>query len=658
MQMNLKKVQKERTALWKKFEEKIREFLSDLNFQDVNGGRNFLINGIQVDAVGGHEKTLFVIECTTKRKLRKRIQEVRGNINILKRGFKKHSGYRKYTKYYFVIATNTREIGREDKKFSKRKPRILIWDGKFLDYYHKLYRVIGEYAKYNVLGEVGVKPSKKSSIEVMAIKTKIRKYPVYQFFIDPKTLLQFSYVARRERGIEKYYQRLVRKNRLSTIVKFLDQKRGLFPTNIVISIEKPRFSLIKKQKNIEIGILKFAKEYRSCWIIDGQHRLYAFSHSESRIQISVLAFRNLDLEQHARFFLEINKEQKPVPPDLLWDLDGLLRPTEEEGVISRVCKRLNKINGPLKNRIYIPLYGPRKKGMLKLSGLCKSIQKAKLVKEYTASLRPVKGVNPLFSKKPDDKVKKASSALNAYFSFINQKFEENIKKDFVFTNGGISVMIYLFERILARLAKRPRRNDFEKYLTPINEYLKEYRNIRELRDRCNSEGGRDHIVKDFLRYIYKKTEDTEILGTVEPLDLGKKVRKEFEPSVRTFIKEVLLKKIARKWGERIPSDIIGYIKGKHGLEPPNEDFFELLDLGQCEKIIRKNDKIFRKFLLHSKFGFTDEEQLWAMYHTVKKFRDSTSHGREVELKYKGEDFIILALDKFAMCFEESSKFLK
>ena len=655
MQMESRLYRKPKPRLWERFEERVREFLKDLKFEDVDGGRRFIINGVQVDAVGGHEKTLLVIECTTKRKLRKEIEEIRGNIKILEKGFGGHPKYKKYRRHCLLIATNTRKIRPEDEKFSQQKPRIFLWDGRFLGYYERLYKLIGEYAKYNLLAEIGIKPSKKSLIEVMALKTKIKDYPVYQFFIDPKKLLEVSYVARRERGIEQYYQRLIRKNRLRDIVKFLDQRGGLFPTNMVISIYEPRFEPINKLEGIEIGVLKFPNEYRSCWVIDGQHRLYSFSHSESRIPISVLAFERLGLEQHARFFLEINKEQKPVPPDLLWDLEGLLRPNEEEGIISRACKILNQMKGPLKGRIYIPLHGPRKKGMLKLSGLCRSIQKAKLAEEHCANLRPAKGVNPFFDRNPEKMVKKLSSALNTYFSFVDQNFGDKEKKNFVFTNGGISVMIYLFERVIARLVKKPRKRDFEKYLSPVMDYLKEYRDIRGLRDRCNSEGGRDGVVRDFLRSIYRKTEDREILGAIEPLDLGKEVREEFEPSVRRFVKKVLVKKFPQEWVKRIPSDIVADIKRKHEVEPPNEEFFERLDLGQCEKIMRKNDRSFQKLLLHSKFGFADSEQLWAMYHTLKRFRDATAHGMEVELRYKGEDFIRLVLDKFNICFEESLK---
>ena len=634
-----------------RFENRIRDFLKDLEFNDVGGGHNFTIDGIPVDAVGGHEKSLLIIKCTTHRKLKSKIEEFRGNLNKLEKGFSLHPKYNKYKKHHFVLATNNREIRTEDKEVSELEPPIFLWDGKLLDYYEKLYRTIGKYSKFNLLGEMKINPSRRSPMKVFALKTKIRKHKVYQFFIEPKELLEISYVARRERGLEQYYQRLVKRKRIKTLVEFLDQKTGLFPTNMVMSIVRLRFKSHKKMGAFEIGMLEFPKEYRSCWIIDGQHRLYSFAHSVSNVPIPVVAFHRLNLEQHAKFFLEINKEQKPVPPDLLWDLEGLLRPKENEGIISKTCKKLNRMRGPLNNKIYIPLHGPRKRGMLRLSGLCSSVQKAKLVEKHSAHLLPAKGTNPLYDDKPAVIERKLSSALNRYFSIIDEIFGDAYKNNFVFTAGGISVMIDLFERILSRLTKIPKKNDLKKYLIPVVKYLED-KDIKKLRDRCASWAGRAGVVNDFLITIYKETQDREILGPREPPDLGKEVITRFEPGAREFVKTILIEKFDQNWAKKIPSDILKRIEEKHGVKPPSEKVFEKLDLGDCEKIIRKNPTTLEKLLLHPKHGFDDREQLWAMYHSLKRLRDATAHGREIELKYKGEDFVRLAVDKFVKCFKE------
>ncbi len=111
-----------KTPRWAQFEKRVRDFLKDLKFDDVKGGHNFLINGIQVDAVGGHERSLLIIECTTKRKLRKKIGEFRGNTRILDEGFRSHPRYKKYKKHHFLIATNRKEIRPEDREFSGLEP--------------------------------------------------------------------------------------------------------------------------------------------------------------------------------------------------------------------------------------------------------------------------------------------------------------------------------------------------------------------------------------------------------------------------------------------------------------------------------------------------------------------------------------------------------
>ncbi len=98
------------------------------------------------------------------------------------------------------------------------------------------------------------------------------------------------------------------------------------------------------------------------------------------------------------------------------------------------------------------------------------------------------------------------------------------------------------------------------------------------------------------------------------------------------------------------------IEERHRLKPPNEKIFEKLDLGDCEKILRarKNSSSFEKLLLHPTYGFDGEEQLWAMYHSLKRFRDATAHGIKIEMKYRDEDLIRLAIDKFHVCFEETA----
>ena len=72
----------------KEFESHTVGFLKRMGFEDVQGGGDFRVGNIQVDACGGHEDTLIVIECRsagkrTGRSLKKDILEIRGRMPTL-----------------------------------------------------------------------------------------------------------------------------------------------------------------------------------------------------------------------------------------------------------------------------------------------------------------------------------------------------------------------------------------------------------------------------------------------------------------------------------------------------------------------------------------------------------------------------------------------
>ena len=96
------------------FESEITQFLKEMEFSDVDGARDtFRINGIQVDACGGWEDTLLVVECKCRKDLgrkdlRESISAFRGKIPILEKGFAKDPVYGKYK--FFVIFWQRRTL--------------------------------------------------------------------------------------------------------------------------------------------------------------------------------------------------------------------------------------------------------------------------------------------------------------------------------------------------------------------------------------------------------------------------------------------------------------------------------------------------------------------------------------------------------------------
>lgn len=125
----------------------------------------------------------------------------------------------------------------------------------------------------------------------------------YSFSISPEYLLKISYVSHRSKGKASdinTYQRMLAKKRLTKIKDYISDD-GIFPTNIILNFERGRlnFEKITQQTDVnddlEVGVLGWLDirpAYKSAWIIDGQHRLFAYSGHEKALKskLSVLVF--------------------------------------------------------------------------------------------------------------------------------------------------------------------------------------------------------------------------------------------------------------------------------------------------------------------------------------------------------------------------------
>jgi DNA sulfur modification protein DndB len=123
---------------------------------------------------------------------------------------------------------------------------------------------------------------------------------------------------------------MIAKSRLKKIREYISEK-GIFPTNIVLNVEKRFLNFQRvKQANDEVdrdssgvlGWLDVRPAYKSAWVIDGQHRLFAYSgHPRAATShLSVLAFEGLSPSMQASLFVDINAKQKSVKQSLLQEL--------------------------------------------------------------------------------------------------------------------------------------------------------------------------------------------------------------------------------------------------------------------------------------------------------------------------------------------------
>jgi DNA sulfur modification protein DndB len=159
---------------------------------------------------------------------------------------------------------------------------------------------------------------------------------------------------------------MIAKSRLKKIRDYITD-HGIFPTNIVVNIEKKCLDFQKvKQENDQsdrdatgvLGWLDLKPAYKSAWIIDGQHRLYSYSgHPYAKTgHIAVLAFEGISPSAQAKLFIDINAKQKSVKPSLLQELFAELH-WDAESAVTRVQAIVSKAVQVLDAEKDSPFYG-------------------------------------------------------------------------------------------------------------------------------------------------------------------------------------------------------------------------------------------------------------------------------------------------------------
>lgn len=657
------------------FEQELRDFLGQLGFKLVNGGRAHKIGGHQIDASGVHDQSLLVVECVLRTKgpsqsLRAKIRSVKGISYDVKRAIRTDRRYAHISKVCFILATTKTGVRREDVAYAKRHPEVFVWDENFISYYRSLYQKIGAYARYNLLAELNIKPTEKRILQIPCMRTKILGHTLYSFFAPPRDLLELTYVARRGMAREEYYQRLVDKSRIVDIAKEFLNRNGIFPNSVLLSFNKPpQFTrsrataeisrhkpkgiLTRLSSDVEFGYLRLPHEYRSCWIIDGQHRLYsfAFAKRDAKQSVCVIAFENISLTEQAKYFVEINSNQKPVPADLLWDLKGELMPKLSDGMISNVVKRLNQ-TGVLKGKIYLPSAGMKVPGekLLRFAGMCINIKRRKLLMPRTEHMNLLSDHNPLYRRNPDVLLQRGTTALRKYFSVVNKTFSSTEKKEFWLQNSGVSILVALYECIVRRVRKVPSETELKLYMKTLRRTFRDqHDDIKTLRLNCTSEGGRTKLAREFASRIGSLLGDPDFKVPAVESEFERNVGK-FERGLSRFLVDTLRAATAQgEWTkERIPGGVRERLMSKSGKMP--QDIHEDLTLGECKEIIQQknNWEILEPYFVRDK-GFASKDHLMIALEHVIEHRNAAKHERQVKAGYEGEGLRDIYFRKLTEC---------
>jgi DNA sulfur modification protein DndB len=225
------------------------------------------------------------------------------------------------TKYRFRWLLALKNIDLNDNDYIRaKKANIMVVDDHMIQYYSEISKHFGPASRYQFFADLYPRMAIPEMIEpVPAIRGKMGGVVFYSFVIATEQLLKIAYIAHRSKTNEesiKRYQRMANK------------KQGMFPTSIVLNIETNNKGLQFDQaaemagKNAVLGRLHLPNRLKTAWLIDGQHRLFAYSGlaEAETATLPVIAFEDLNSSVQQQLFIDINGEQVRVPKSLLFDL--------------------------------------------------------------------------------------------------------------------------------------------------------------------------------------------------------------------------------------------------------------------------------------------------------------------------------------------------
>lgn len=467
-------------------EDRVWCFLAEMGFKEMSEDRNFSIPEHddlpprQIDVFAKDDETVVIVECTGSEQRKEKslsplIQKILSYQNELRGMINKHYGTKPKLKICFGIATQNIAWRKcdEDKCLLHK---IFILKDHDIEYYTQLTKNIKLSARFQFLGHV-LKDNQVQglNLQLPATQSRIGKDKFYHFMIHPEDLLKISYISHRRGSTHNdfdTYQRMLKPARLKSIGAYIDNG-GQFPTNIVINMKSKRGVTFEKKEtigDITYGTLHLPSVYASAWVIDGQHRLYGYAHSERakdgerpRVAFPVLAYDNLSLDKEVQLFVDINTEQVKVSKNLLSEIYANLKwqsddPKERDQALrSRLSSLLGTLpESPIFDRV---LFQNQKTDDVKCITLTTLMDGLKENYFLGDSRRGVFSLGPLYaeySDDPEDTVKKAFAAVCHYLSLFKAALSDHWavgkgQGGFLATNNGLRALFAVYAEILSHI---------------------------------------------------------------------------------------------------------------------------------------------------------------------------------------------------------------
>lgn len=348
----------------------------------------------EIDLIFLHDNYLFIIEVTkdAKNGSDKKIKffskwQDENNLNQIKE--RHDSPHRKIVRIFFDLSKKTKEDYSASADHVTENPMNKVVYYEDFEYFLSDAQKIEVWAKNGFLDWLDLE-EEKTTIEIDAIQYYIDQVPVFCFVERVDHLLKSCYVSRRRKNnSDEGYQRSLDGTRLNKIQQNIEGKKGLsFPNSILIKMPKGNNILLPRDQCPKHVRLLFPTNYRSCKIIDGQHRLLGFSslslEKQQMYHLTVIALPEYSTENEVRTFIDINSKQRKMDNNLILHLKSSFQWDSNskefyERIAVIVSEELNKTF--FKNRIYFGTANESRGGKIHLLTLVSALISSSQIKD-------------------------------------------------------------------------------------------------------------------------------------------------------------------------------------------------------------------------------------------------------------------------------------
>ncbi|MDB4828762.1 DGQHR domain-containing protein [Gammaproteobacteria bacterium] len=318
----------------------------------------------QTDIVAIYDKYVFVVECkSSMTKKIKSSESLSDEIELFK-SLNQHKTKRIHKIFgeeyipVYIVCTQGYLLDSRDQIDSLKENNIILFSEKYKEYIEAvldssqspefaLIQFLGFFRAgqpdFNIVSSEGNQKEKTPwKLQSFSSSSGVgKKNNVFTFSISPNDMLKIATVSHQKAKVifethstsPKHYQRLLQKGRLAKIGKHLEEKNTPFPNNILVSYRGKKelfFKPVKNTKKANAGNVPGTLMFDACpgtfHVIDGQHRLFGYTALDKSKgirdshRVIVTAFENLDIEEEAEIFLEVNQEAKPVAASLIMEI--------------------------------------------------------------------------------------------------------------------------------------------------------------------------------------------------------------------------------------------------------------------------------------------------------------------------------------------------